>query len=184
MKYWPVPNSYSKEIPTAVSPGSFWENRDDRRHCGVDIYAPAGSKVVSIDDGVVVKIDIFTSLKEVSYWNETKYVLIKNNDGFYCKYAELRDVVVNENEFVKAGQVIGHVSMVLNIDKITENSPEYIQKIKNNKKPSMLHFELFISKPDYQKFYSGGNWFDSKIPEDLLDPTDYLKSTYKKRKRV
>ena len=49
MRHCPVPNSYSKNIPNKNSPGSFWENRKDRFHCGIDIYASAGSEVVSID---------------------------------------------------------------------------------------------------------------------------------------
>jgi len=87
MKYWPVPNSYSKKAPIKGDPGSFWEDRGDRRHCGIDIYAPAGSEVISIDDGTVIGMDSFTSKDKISYWNETNYVLIKNQglfgDPFY-----------------------------------------------------------------------------------------------------
>ena len=61
LKYWPVPNSHSKIVPTAGSPGSFWEDRGDRHHSGIDIYAPEGSNVLSIEDGKVIDIGIFTS---------------------------------------------------------------------------------------------------------------------------
>jgi murein DD-endopeptidase MepM/ murein hydrolase activator NlpD len=54
MKSWPVKDSYSKEIPKQGSAGSFWEDRKDRHHCGIDIYAPKGSEVVSIEEGVVI----------------------------------------------------------------------------------------------------------------------------------
>jgi hypothetical protein len=53
MVQWPVPESYSQRIPFPPSPGSFWENRDDRHHCGVDIYAPCGSVVVAVESGEV-----------------------------------------------------------------------------------------------------------------------------------
>ena len=102
MKYWPVPDSYSKIIPKNGNPGSFWENRGDRFHCGVDIYAPYKSHVLSIDDGVVVETGTFTSSKEVYYWKETKYVVIKNKEGIYNKYAELDDV------FVKVDDMLGY----------------------------------------------------------------------------
>jgi len=176
MKYWPVPNSNSKVIPRADSPGSFWEKRGNRRHCGIDIYAPKGSDVLSIEDGRVIDIGIFTSSDKIPYWNTTFYVLIKNKTNIVCKYAELGDVTVSVDELVEAGQLIGYVGLVLNIDKITENSPAYIQKIKKNGNESMLHFELYGSSPNQNKRYLGGNWFGDTKFEDLLDPTDYLQS--------
>ncbi len=181
MRYWPVPDSYSKNIPTDGSPGSFWENRGDRYHCGVDIYAPEGSEVLSVEDGKVIDVGIFTSPKTIHYWNTTYYMLIQNETGFICKYAELGDVTVNINESVKIGQLIGHIGLVLNSDKINERSPLYIKRIKKNRNESMLHFELYYSLPRGNKKYLSGNWFNSKKPESLIDPTDYLKSTYRKR---
>lgn len=176
MKHWPVPNSYSKKIPTTDSPGSFWENREDRYHCGVDIYAPEGSEVLSVEDGKVIGVGIFTSPKIIPYWNTTYYIVIENKSGFICKYAELGDVTVKTDDSVKAGQLIGHVGMVLNSDKITENSPEYIQKIKKKNHLSMLHFELYNNESQNETTnYLGGNWFDNRKPKNLLDPTNYLK---------
>ena len=177
MKYWPVPNSYSKDIPKAGLSGSLWEDRGDRHHCGIDIYAPERSDVLLIEDGEVTNSGIFTSPEKNSYWNTTYYVLVKNKTGFVCKYAELGDVIVSAGELLKAGQLIGHVGLVLNIDKITENSPAYIQKIKKNGNESMLHFELYRSKPDFDIDYFGGNWFGGTRPNDLLNPVDCLLST-------
>ena len=179
MKSWPVKNSYSKNIPEQGSAGSFWEDRRDRHHCGVDIYAKKGSEVVSIEDGIVVAVGISTSDEILPYWNKTFYIVIKNNSGFYCKYAELDDVIVKKGSLIKSGQLIGHVGLVLNSDKINEKSPEYIQKLKN-KNPSMLHFELYSEKPIItHKNYLGGNWFNFNKPDNLLDPTAYLQSIKK-----
>jgi murein DD-endopeptidase MepM/ murein hydrolase activator NlpD len=175
MKYWPVPNSYSKHIPKKDTQGSFWEERDDRYHCGIDIYAPAGSKVISVSDGSVIETGIFTDKKIIPYWNKTKYIIIKNQDGFYCKYAELNDLVLKEKDIVQAGQLIGHLGFVLNIKKITEKSPLYIQKIKNSNNPSMLHFEVYNSIPLKNKKYLGGNCFGNNKPENLINPECYLK---------
>ena len=179
-KYWPVPDSYSKSIPNKFSPGAFWEDRGDRFHCGIDIYAPAGSKVISVDNGIVLETGIFTTPKKVNYWNVTKYVIIKNQDGFYCKYAELEDIVVKEEESVRAGQFIGIIGTVLNLKKITNNSPAYIQEIKRNNNQSMLHFELYDSKPFEYKNYLGGNWFGIKKPKNLLNPEDKFKNFFRK----
>lgn len=180
MKYWPVPDSYSKNIPTIGTSGSFWQNRGDRYHCGVDIYAPVGSDVISVEDGIAIEIGSFTSPDKTPYWNSTYYIVIKNNTGLICKYAELSDVTVKVNDLIEAGQIIGHVGLVLNKDKITKNSPSYIQKIDKNGNYSMLHFELYKSLPILAAKYLGGNWFGDTKPENLLDPTDYLRSTYRK----
>lgn len=174
MRYWPVPNSYTRTLPKNNAQGSFWENRKDRYHCGIDIYAPVGSKVISIDDGTVLDFGIFTSPNKVSYWNKTKYVLIKNADDIICKYAELGEITVKIKESIKAGQLIGYIGTVLNIDKITEESPSYIQKIKENNLSSMLHLEIYNSKPRQNKMYLGGNWFGCKKPKNLINPIYYL----------
>jgi murein DD-endopeptidase MepM/ murein hydrolase activator NlpD len=186
MKHWPVPKSFSKKIPKSTCQGSFWEKRDDRRHCGIDIYAAVGSEVVSVYDGNVVEIDTFTNKEIVPYWNKTKYVLLQNIDGFYCLYAELKDVIVKEKDFVKTGQVIGHVGLVLNYNKISDLSPLYIQKIKNNNTLSMLHFEVYRSKPIKNKKYLGGNWFGENKPNNLIDPNKYLNISFttKNRKKI
>jgi len=176
MKYWPVPDSYLKILPKDGSPGSFWENRGDRFHCGVDIYAPYNSNVISIDKGMVIKTGIFTSPKKVEYWNETKYVIIKNQDGFYCKYAELRDLFVKKKESVDAGQLIAIVGTVLNIRKIKNTSPTYVQKLKDRGNNSMLHFELYSSQPFDSTKYLGGNWFGNNKLKNLLNPEIELKN--------
>jgi murein DD-endopeptidase MepM/ murein hydrolase activator NlpD len=176
MKYWPVPNSYSKNIPAAGSPGSFWEDRGDRRHCGIDIYAPEGSDVIAVENGKVIDIGPFTSSLWIPYWNTTYYILIKNTTGYICKYAELQDVNVHVDEQVNSGQLIGHVGQVLNSQSITQESPAYIKKLQRKKKLSMLHVELLKAPPIDSKEYLGGNWYGSKKPRHLVNPMSYLLS--------
>ncbi|ODS38406.1 MAG: hypothetical protein A7316_08010 [Candidatus Altiarchaeales archaeon WOR_SM1_86-2] len=177
MRYWPVPNSYSKTVPVKGSPGSFWEDRGDRYHCGVDIYAPEGSDVCSVEDCKDIGIGVCTSSKDVRYWNTTHYILVKNKTGFVCKYAELGDVKVRAGEFVNASQLIASVGRVLNPDKINEESPEYVQKLKAIGNLSMLHFELYKKSSIIDERYDlGGSWFSNAKPKNLLDPGDYLNS--------
>ncbi len=185
MKYWPAPDSHSIDIPSPGLPGSFWEDRDDRYHCGVDIYAPEGSGVLSIEGGKVIDMGISTSPDIIPYWHKTCYVLIKNKNkpDHICKYAELGDTKVKVGDFIQAGQLIGHVGLVLDSDKITKDSPPYIQEIKKKENGSMLHFELYESPPiktNDDGNYLGGNWFCDLKPKSLLDPTDYLFSTLNK----
>ncbi len=162
------------KVPLKPEPGSFWEDRGDRFHCGVDIYCKENSKVFATETGKVIRIGLATTPKINPYWNKTYYILIKNRSGFYCKYAELKTVNVKENEKVLAGSFIGKVGNVINLSKLNKNVPEYI---KNLKSPSMLHIELYKSLPPKNwKLYLGGNYFNCKKPKILVDPTKYLLS--------
>ena len=174
MKYWPVPNNYSKNIPAAGTPGSFWEDRGDRWHCGIDIYAPKGSDVVTIEGGKVTDIGLFTSSSQTPYWNTTYFVFIQNIEGKMCKYAELQDATVRIDEQVHPGQLIGHIGQVVNSKRVPDKSPVYIQKLVKKKRFTMLHFELYKGTPPLSKKYLGGNWYGSKKPIYLANPTFYL----------
>jgi murein DD-endopeptidase MepM/ murein hydrolase activator NlpD len=176
MKFWPVPNSFKKEPPLQGADGAFWEDRGDRHHCGVDIYAPEGSDVFAMDDGRVIRVGVFTAPEKVPYWHVTHYIFISHGDGLIARYAELRDVTVEPAQTVKAGQLIGHVGSVINVQKIKPSSPGYIQRLKVNGKASMLHLELYRSLPEFEKTYLGGNTFAGVKPSGLLDPTGVLKA--------
>lgn len=174
MKFWPVPDSYKKNLPHAGNPGAFWENRGDRNHCGIDIYAPRKSAVLAVDTGRVVEVGIFTSPEAVPYWNVTYYILIRHEGGLVAKYAELEEAVVREGDRAAAGDVIGFVGSVLNPEKITESSPPYVRLLKGNGHSSMLHFELYQGLPLPACNYLGGNSFNALKPQNILDPTAYL----------
>ena len=174
MRYWPVPDSYKKKLPTAGDPGSFWENRGDRNHCGIDIYAPPESRVLAVDKGKVVEVGIFTSPEAVPYWNVTYYILIRHEDGLVAKYAELGETVARQGDMARAGEVIGLVGSVLNPEKITESCPPYVLLLKGNGHSSMLHFELYRELSSLPCNYLGGNSFDLSKPPKILDPTTYL----------
>lgn len=70
-------------------------------HKGIDIAAPVGTKIVSSRKGKV----IFAGRKR-------KYgyiVIIEHNNNFQTRYAHLKKVLVNKDETIKQGQVIGLV---------------------------------------------------------------------------
>ena len=174
MRYWPVKKSFSKDVPEPGEQGSFWENRGDRFHCGVDIYAPATSEVVAIEGGKVIGVGVHTSPYFKKYWNRTLYLLVRSDTGIIYKYAELGRLDINMNQTVVAGQQIGRLGNVLKPEMIGEDSPGYIQNLKDL--PSMLHLEIYESDPiEKHEHYLGGNWFRSKKPANLLDPTQLLK---------
>lgn len=171
---WPLPKDRGRMVPSKGSPGSFWEDRQDRRHCGVDLYADPGSKVVSIEEGLVLEVGIFTSPQIIPYWNETSYVLVENEIGLLAKFSELVEVEVRVGDRLSSGQMVGQVGSVLNPENIDDDAPAYIKRLKDAGDSSMLHFELYRSRPRVSERYLGGNWFGHRKPEGLLDPTDHL----------
>ncbi len=175
MKYWPVPDSPSKKFPEKGSPGSFWEDRGDRFHCGVDIHAEKGSKVLSIESGIVMESGVFTDPEVESYWNKTYFVIIKSFEYVNYKYAELNDIFVHTGDYVEAGDEIGIVGDAINTDKVHTNLPFYIRELVDNQHDTMLHLELLKAPITHVQPYSGGNYFGAKRPQSLIDPAEFLR---------
>lgn len=175
-KHWPVPESKSRQLPADGERGSFWEDRRDRHHAGVDMYAPSDSPVVAIEDGEVVDVSVFTSPQLIHYWFVTYSVMVRTQAGKIHRYAEMKDTTVKKGDLVKGGDVLGHVGKVLNVELINESSPAYVQKLKAAGDASMLHFEIHNRFPCEIENYKGGNYFQDAKPDYIDDPTEYLRS--------
>jgi hypothetical protein len=67
--------------------------------------------------------------------------------------------------------VIGHVGQGLEPARITADSPLYVQNLKAKNNPTMLHLEAFDRFPFDIPKYLGGNTFQSKRPNCLVDPS-------------
>jgi Peptidase family M23 len=156
--FWPVPE-IPPRVPDAGEPGSFRENRGDRTHCGVDLYAPHGSIVVAAEGGTVAGTGIATSPKIRPYWNLTRSVTIASGGRRVWRYGELAAVLVREGDRVSGGQVIGTVGRVLNCGKVGTGSPPYIRDLCRRGATSMLHLELADRFLPEGKDCLGGNWF-------------------------
>lgn len=180
MKVWPVPNSFKKTIPRNGEPGSFWEDRGDRFHCGVDIFAPEGSEVVATESGYVIDKGVFTTPEKNSYWDKTYYVILKTNQKILVKYAELAEVFVHTGDFVDAGHPIGTVGKVINKEAVSYQDPYYIQEMAEKDQISMLHLELYKAPVTVVQPYQAGNFFGERRPESLIDPALYLNGLVKK----
>jgi len=176
MKIWPIFDSCTKIIPKKNEPGCFWENRGDRFHCGIDLYAHDESPIVNIYPGTVIDTGIFTSSDLISYWNKTYYIDIRFDNTLFCRYAEMKSINVKKRDFLLPNEQIGKGGQVLHKDKITSISPFYIKKLAEANILSMLHFELYNKKPINvkNKYYLGGNWFGKSKPKGLLDPSVIL----------
>ncbi len=180
-KHWPVPDSYDDKFPEPGNLGSFWEHRGESFHCGVDIYAPNGAKVIAIENGIVIDKGIFTSQSNGFYYNQTYYAIIKTHKNIMYKYAALSEVIINIGDYVEGGQTIGLIGTALNKERISSRTPYFIKELVENDKISMLHLELYKAPVTEIKPYSGGNYFGTYKPYSLINPYDYL---YNLRKQI
>ena len=170
---WPLPG-HEQPIPIPPEPGSYWERRDQGwHHCGVDLYAPQGSIVVAIQEGLVISIRRFTSPDERPYWNPTLELLIQRDKELW-RYAELLQADVKTGMLVAAGEPVGLVGQVINPRLVTSESPAYIQALVRQGRTSMLHLEHYNGRPVSTFRYTGGNWLGPTPPSGLLDPTPFL----------
>lgn len=74
---------------------------EHQAHHGVDLAAPEGAPIHSIQDGVVVKAGA-----RGGYGNAVE---VQHGDGTSTLYAHASDVTVREGQQVRAGEVIAHV---------------------------------------------------------------------------
>lgn len=155
-------------------PGSFWENRGDRHHCGIDIYALDKSAVFAILNGTVCTVGLQTSPAIYPYWKTTYYVLIRHSPVIFAKYAEMEAITVRAGESVRECQHIGRIGPVLDLTLIDAQSPPYIRDLGGRRRDCMLHLEIYSSFPEYEEGYRGGNWFGEGMPRNLCNPAEIL----------
>ncbi len=76
--------------------------RRNHRHRGIDIAAPEGTAIHSVDDGMVI-------MSFENYGGFGKLVAIRHDDGMITYYAHNSRNLVREGDRVRAGDVIGQV---------------------------------------------------------------------------
>ena len=91
---WPVPQFYK------VS--SHFGKRGIRNHDGIDIPAPRGTPIVSVDHGVVV----YSNNGIRGYGN---MIVIAHSDDIFTVYAHNRKNIVGKGDRVRKGQLIGEI---------------------------------------------------------------------------
>ncbi len=77
-------------------------------HNGLDIAAPAGTRIYAAGDGVVYATG--TGRAAYGNWVVIKHTLAKNGqvNNIYTLYAHIRNFVVSEGQAVRAGDLIGY----------------------------------------------------------------------------
>ncbi len=172
---WPVPESYSKEIPRSGSPGSFWEKRESLYNCGVNIYAPENSDVLSIRKGKVIAGSRFTDHSISPILANTKFVVIKS-DNVFLKYAGLKEVYVNDGDLVERGTKIGSIGSVLNGRTELTLEEEEIYSLIEQGGRNYLHLEIL--KPpifEFKPYFIGYSLFEQK-PYSLINPELFFRT--------
>lgn len=145
-------------IPIKDHPGSFGIKRHQHIHTGVDLYAPYGTPVRTIEAGKIIAIQWFTGPSiNMPWWNDTQAVYVEGVSGVF-NYGEIQEYPnLRIGDAVEEGQYIGYVVTVL--------------KKYKGRPMSMLHIEL------YDHGYTD-TWREWKIgdpkPKHLKDPTPIL----------
>lgn len=136
----------------------FNSSRGARRHAGCDLYAPVGTEVRAMADGVILQCYSF-------YWH-TDAVEVDHGD-FIVRYGEVsprsaKEQLAMRGKEVKRGEVIGKVGQLIKPDGTRH-------------KDTMLHLELYNSNMSTSK----SSLTDKKRGpfqrrSDLVDPTATL----------
>jgi len=159
----PLPWRMPHQIGEGYSqhPGSFGAERKYDVHTGVDLYTKENDPVYAIEDGIVVKVDIFTGpALGHTWWKHTFAVMVEGDSGV-INYGEIIPVV-NKDQTVRMGNLIGYVAPVLPEGKERPDIPGHSR--------SMLHVELY--EKGTREFVE---WkLGEEKPSNLLDPTDLL----------
>lgn len=129
----------------------FGSNRSggQRKHAGCDLYAPAGTEVRAMADGIVRNIYYFYSNTDAIEIEHQKHVI---------RYGEVKkgESLVKAGDRVFKGQVIG-----------------YVGNLKISGIPSMmLHLEMYSNPSNKGTLTTGTSIY--KRRSDLIDPTPFL----------
>lgn len=127
----------------------FGSNRSNgkRKHAGCDLYAPAGTEIRAMADGVVRNI----------------YYFYSNTDAIE---------IVHKNHIIRYGEVCKGKSLVKAGDKVVKGQViGYVGSLSIKVPSMMLHLEMY-SNPNDTGTLTGTNIY--KRRSDLVDPTPYL----------
>lgn len=90
-------------------PGCFGFKRSHDIHTGVDLYAPYGTPVKAMEDGIIVKIAWFTGeVIGMPWWENTRAVYIEGKTGVFCYGEIMEDSSFQEGEIIKQGTYFGY----------------------------------------------------------------------------
>jgi murein DD-endopeptidase MepM/ murein hydrolase activator NlpD len=78
------------------------KRKSGRLHAGIDLYAPRGSEVYSIQDGIISRISLFY---------EGSYAIEIMHNSCIFRYCEIKPLATLQDGYqISAGEIIGHIS--------------------------------------------------------------------------
>lgn len=88
-----------------------------RNHQGFDYYAPTGTNVMSVGDGIVYKIEY----GHYAYGNNVTICHDREGDHVYSFYAHLKDILsgIKKGKVIKKGEIIAHAGTTGNAQGMT-----------------------------------------------------------------
>jgi len=139
---------YVLPLPAEKFPGwpktSFGVQRSSSHvHQGVDLFAPKGTPVLAVSDGVVTSARTSLGPSNGKKTGAGRNVVIEHAGGIWSWYMHLDTVKVTQGQTVKAGQQIGTLGNTMFND-ITMKSPAH------------LHFEILDKYPPGGEPKGGG----------------------------
>lgn len=120
-----------------------------RKHAACDLYAPAGTEILAIEDGTIIQGPYY-------FYDGTYALEVRHDSGYIVRYSEIRKKVprgITAGARVSQGQVIAYIGFLIEL------------------KLSMLHFEMYDGSKTGPLTQSG-NIFRRR--SDLVDPTPFL----------
>lgn len=126
-----------------------WRSSGTRRHAGCDLYAPAGTEILAIEDGTIIQGPYY-------FYDGTYALEVRHDSGYEVRYGEIRQRVprgITAGARVSQGQVIAYIGFLVEL------------------KRSMLHFEMYEGGRTGPLTQSG-NIYQRR--SDLVDPTPFL----------
>jgi murein DD-endopeptidase MepM/ murein hydrolase activator NlpD len=129
---WIFPLEIKVNIPDKNEIGAWGSQREKDRHRGIDLYAPEGTKVLAVENGVVSDIFKVPPPEDAPSGKETDAIAIDGNSG-RATYAEIKvNSNINVGDYITQGQMLGVVTKIHDEESDIPNS--------------MLHFQLSFEK--------------------------------------
>lgn len=134
-------------------------------HQGIDIAAKYGTPVHSTAAGIVGKI-------EASEDGYGKQIIVTHEFGLQTQYAHLHTIMVQENQYIFKGEVIGFVGSTGS----STGSHLHYEVIKNNKKIDPFPFcSLYTFDKNHKDYYENENIDFIREIESQIDSVVYGK---------
>jgi murein DD-endopeptidase MepM/ murein hydrolase activator NlpD len=147
---FPLFSPPEKDYKTGMRKFGSRRSKGKRLHAGCDLYAPKGTKIRAMRDGIV--------MRPVEYFYMGTSVLLIDHGDFVARYGEISHAAkgIQNGVEVNKGDVIAYIGEL---------------KFKSGNTMSMLHLELYRGNHS-GPLTTAGNKFRRR--GDLLDPTPIL----------